>query len=78
MKERFETLKKSEAFKLFIKEVEERTKEWRMILQSSDAIEMLYRAQGALLFADKVINLIDELIDEYSEDETKEDEILGI
>ena len=78
MKERFETLKKSEAFKLFIKEVEERAKEWRMILQSSDAIEMLYRAQGALLFADKVINLIDELIDEYSEDETKEDEILGI
>lgn len=79
MKENLITMKKSDAFKIFIESVKDKAKEWESILKSSENKAQLYRAQGALQMLEFVVNLPDMLIEEYEAEEgIDDDEILGI
>ena len=59
MKELIARLKDSVAFKVFMERVDEKAKDWEVVLRDSKDMAELYRAQGALRFFEFLKDLPD-------------------
>ena len=67
-----EELKKFPAFISFMEEVKELKEEVEGILKSEDEVNKIYRAQGAVNFAERIIDLT-EATEEKREEQEEED-----